>query len=157
MTYFILCSSFLLGGIVMLVWVVRRCYRPITRYRREQLRTGVMRHYIEAKHVVEIPGGIILQARPVRSAPWLSYAAPSPAGLFFYTSRHGKGARLNHGRWKGEPYIRVDILGEDFMARVGAERIYWRPFDGAIAIFQDYVGPASLARGVSPLVDRTGA
>lgn len=150
-----LCIFFVGALVVMIAWA-GRYYRPIPRRERERLHSKVLRHYVPTKHLQQIPGGVVLQARLVKRAPWIFLWPPRRESLFFYTTRHGQGAKLNHGNWKGEPYSRVDVDGPDFLDRIGHRPIYWRPFDGAVAVFQDYAGPAAVTRDVDPRADRSG-
>lgn len=144
------------AALILLLFIHNHYFRPLGRKRRELLRAEIMCHYLPARYVLEIEAGVVLQARHVPRAPWFTLIPPRRESLFFYTSRHGKGSKLNHGKWKGEPYARVDIAGSDFFDRLGAGRLWWRPYDGAVAIFSDYVGPATITRNVNPITDRTG-
>lgn len=132
-------------------------YRLITPRRRATMQNGQL-YYFCADTVVDRiydarTGTLSLIRRKRGTEPnvWGRKA------IYLYVGHGKRGGRSNHPRrWRRNAAL-FEIAEVDLRSHVGDARIYYRGWDGAIAIIGDYRGPAALlARGVDVIATKNG-
>lgn len=124
------------------------CYCPASPVTRARIRATTIVHYVPSKHLVRSGDDVTLTAREARFFPWVLRAR-----LFVYVGQRGRGRFLNHFGKPG-PFTRVEISGADFLDRLGSGRLFYRRWDHALFIEQDYLGPATVHPDAEPRVER---
>ena len=107
-----------------------------------------MHHYVPVKWHAHAPSGVILHANERRYFPWRKRKR-----LYAYVGRRRRGGYLNHLGRSG-PFVRIDIAGADLLNRLRDGRVWYRRWDSAIFIVEDYEGPGAVVPDVDPIRER---
>lgn len=145
----ILVSAVIFGltGIYLVVYLWLFTFYPLRRASR--ISGHVLHRYVPAVHENDVagdtPGMVTIELMP-RSWVRRAMGLPSNDGrgfLFFYVGRNGKGLYFNHSKSKRES-IRIDVLADDLLERVGEARMHYRKWDRALAVPVSYSGPGTI-------------
>ena len=109
-------------------------------------------HYLPSEYVQANGNHVSVRARTAHHSTINIIRGPV---AFYYVGRNGRGGRLNHPRAVSRAYSRVDIPGAEFCAWLADRPAWYRRWDGALFVKQDYVGVGQVVDGVQPREDRS--